>query len=66
MGGGEELFMTRTDFKKTVNVVLKCGECSSVQTIRRRKCRRKKQGHKKTLYCIKCQKKTEHIELGIE
>ena len=56
----------KQNVKNTVSVVLKCAECSTEQTIRRRKDRLKKKGHQKHLYCITCKRRTLHIEMGPE
>ena len=50
----------------TIKIALMCAECDAVQTIRRKKNKLKKVGHKKHLYCVKCEKKTLHVEMGPE
>lgn len=42
--------------------LLVCNDCGTKREILRRSSKNKKIGHSKHMFCIKCQKKTEHIE----
>ena len=50
----------------TIMVALRCAECDAVQTIRRKRNKLKKVGHRKHLYCVKCEERTLHVEIGLE
>lgn len=39
----------------TISTTLKCNVCANVCTIHRKKCRQKKSGHTKHMYCWQCQ-----------
>ncbi len=43
---------------------LRCSKCGTEQAIWRRTGRRRKRGHIKHLWCIKCKEHTPHTELG--
>lgn len=50
----------------TIKALLKCEVCGNEQTIRRKASKKKKRGHIKHLWCVKCNKKTPHVEIGVE
>jgi Zn finger protein HypA/HybF involved in hydrogenase expression len=50
----------------TVQKDLKCSDCGTVFPIHRKVQKNHSTGHKKHLYCFKCQRETAHIELGKE
>jgi len=50
------------DPRNTIVKSMKCPKCNNIQTIRRKRNKNKKTGHRKPLWCIICQKRTLHIE----
>lgn len=50
----------------TVRTILKCPNCGELTTIHRLASRQKKVGHLKKLYCYRCKKEVNHIELKDE
>lgn len=46
----------------TIEKTLQCSECKEIHTIHRRRCRNRKKGHIKDIWCYKCEKMTKHIE----
>ena len=48
----------------TIKKTLKCTECGNLIVIHRKLSNNKKEGHLKNLYCIKCKKEVNHIELS--
>jgi uncharacterized protein YbaR (Trm112 family) len=48
---------------KTIQITLVCPICENKVTIFRRVAKQKKFGHRKWLYCWKCQKLTNHFEI---
>lgn len=48
----------------TIPKTLKCSDCGNIVVIHRKMSKNKKAGHLKKLYCIKCRKEVNHIELS--
>jgi len=48
---------------KVVPTDLICPDCGNVFTIMRKESKQKKEFHRKWLYCPKCHKKSNHIEV---
>ena len=48
---------------KIIATNLICPICNNIQVIQRRKSRQKSYGHLKLLYCYKCKKYVNHIEI---
>lgn len=47
---------------RTFLTYLYCGKCGQVFILHRQTSKRKKQGHAKHLYCIRCKETTKHYE----
>ena len=48
----------------TVQSNLMCFDCGSIFTVHRKKRRQREAAHIKHLWCFKCQKETQHVEIG--
>lgn len=54
--------MVRNKHQRLYPTSLTCTKCGLVQTIQRKYAKRKKVGHIKPLWCIRCKKRTRHVE----
>ena len=54
----------RVKYPSVVVKQLQCLKCGTKREILRKSSKNKKIGHIKTMLCITCKKKTDHIELG--
>lgn len=49
---------------QTVSASLKCNACDTISIIQRKKCRQKKSGHIKHMYCWQCREVQAFTELN--